>query len=63
MNGSVARPSIRFYFSFRSPYAWLATERIEAELAGLDVTIERVPIFPTPSDFPNDPSLVPEKSR
>ena len=23
--------SIRFYFSFRSPYAWLAAERVEAD--------------------------------
>jgi 2-hydroxychromene-2-carboxylate isomerase len=53
--------SIRFYFSFRSPYAWLATERLEAELGDLDVAIERIPIFPTPGLFPNDPTAVPEK--
>jgi hypothetical protein len=32
-------PSIRFYFSFRSPYAWLAAERLESELGGLGVPI------------------------
>jgi 2-hydroxychromene-2-carboxylate isomerase len=53
--------SIRFYFSFRSPYAWLATERLEAELSDLHVPIERVPIFPTPELFPNDPSALPQK--
>ncbi|MDP6980785.1 MAG: hypothetical protein QF570_19655 [Myxococcota bacterium] len=31
---------IRFYFSFRSPYAWMATEKLEAELGDLDVEIE-----------------------
>jgi len=54
-------PSIRFYFSFRSPYAWLATERLEAELGELGVPIEPIPIFPTPGLFPNDPSAMPEK--
>jgi 2-hydroxychromene-2-carboxylate isomerase len=53
--------SIRFYFSFRSPYAWLAAERLESVLGGLDVPIERIPIFPTPDTFPNDPSALPDK--
>ncbi|NNL65591.1 MAG: hypothetical protein HKP30_05065, partial [Myxococcales bacterium] len=53
--------AIRFYFSFRSPYAWLATERLEAELGDLGVPIERVPIYPTPEMFPNDPSALPNK--
>ncbi len=53
--------AIRFYFSFRSPYAWLAAERLEAELGDLGVPIERIPIFPTPELFPNDPSVMPEK--
>jgi 2-hydroxychromene-2-carboxylate isomerase len=53
--------SIRFYFSFRSPYAWLAAERLEAELGDLGVPIERIPIFPTPERFPNDPSALPNK--
>lgn len=52
---------IRFYFSFRSPYAWLAAERLDAELGDLGVPIERIPIFPTPDLFPNDPSAMPDK--
>lgn len=53
--------SIRFYFSFRSPYAWLAAERLESELGDLGVPIERLPIYPTPEVFPNDPAAVPDK--
>ena len=53
--------SIRFYFSFRSPYAWLATERLESELGDLGVAIERLPIYPTPELFPNDPAAMPDK--
>ena len=56
-----SRPSIRFYFSFRSPYAWLATERLESELGDLGVAIERLPIYPTPELFPNDPAALPDK--
>ncbi len=52
--------AIRFYFSFRSPYAWLATERLEEELASL-APIEILPVFPTPGLFPNDPTGVPNK--
>lgn len=53
--------SIRFYFSFRSPYAWLAGERLEAELGDLGVPIERIPVYPTPGLFPNDPAAMPTK--
>jgi 2-hydroxychromene-2-carboxylate isomerase len=53
--------AIRFYFSFRSPYAWLAAERLELELGDLGVTIERIPIFPPPGRFPNDPAAMPDK--
>jgi 2-hydroxychromene-2-carboxylate isomerase len=53
--------SIRFYFSFRSPYAWIAAERLDSELGDLGVPIERIPIFPTPELFPNDPSTLPDK--
>lgn len=56
-----AGDAIRFYFSFRSPYAWIAAERLEAELGGLGVPVESIPIFPTPDDFPNDPSAMPAK--
>ena len=53
--------SIRFYFSFRSPYAWLAAERLEGELGDLGVAVELLPIYPTAELFPNDPAAVPEK--
>jgi 2-hydroxychromene-2-carboxylate isomerase len=53
--------SIRFYFSFRSPYAWLAAERLEEEFGDLGVAIERIPIYPTAALFPNDPSAMPNK--
>ncbi len=52
---------IRYYFSFRSPYAWLATERLPEEIESLGVPVERIPIFPTPELFPNDPSVLPDK--
>ena len=58
---STDQGSVRFYFSFRSPYAWLAAERLDSELGDLGVPIERIPIYPTPETFPNDPSLLPNK--
>lgn len=48
--------AIRFYFSFRSPYAWLAAERLEAELGDLGVPVELLPIYPTEGVLPNDPA-------
>lgn len=54
--------AIRFYFSFRSPYAWLAAEGLESELGDLGTEIERIPIYPSPESFPNDPVSVPEKA-
>jgi len=55
MADSTTEGSIRFYFSFRSPYAWLATERLEAELGDLAVEIVRLPIYPAPGLLPNNP--------
>jgi 2-hydroxychromene-2-carboxylate isomerase len=55
--------AIRFYFSFRSPYAWFAAERIEQELAGFEYALEMVPIYPTAETFPNDPVRTPNKLR
>ncbi len=52
--------SVRFYFSFRSPYAWLAYERFERAMRGLPVTAQQIPVFPPP-DYPNDPAAVPAK--
>ena len=63
----MAEPSregaIRFYFSFRSPYAWLAAEKLDAELGGLGVPIERIPVYPSPENFPNDPTKNEDKQR
>jgi len=42
MSASPGSDAIRFYFSFRSPYAWIATERAEDERADLGVEVERV---------------------
>ena len=53
--------SIRFYFSFRSPYAWLAAERLESELGDLGVPVELLPIYPTADLFPNNVAATPEK--
>jgi 2-hydroxychromene-2-carboxylate isomerase len=61
MSAPDATTSIRFYFSFRSPYAWLAAERLESELGDLGVPVERIPVFPTPGLFPNDPAAMPAK--
>jgi len=61
MIDSSSENSIRFYFSFRSPYAWLAAERLESELGDLAVPISRLPIYPTPDLFPNDPAALPDK--
>ncbi|HEX6240019.1 MAG TPA: DsbA family protein [Polyangiales bacterium] len=55
--------TVRFYFSFRSPYAWLAAERWQTELGALDPRVERIPFYPTPETFPNDPSRYPAKLR
>jgi 2-hydroxychromene-2-carboxylate isomerase len=54
--------TIRFYFSFRSPYSWLAFLRIEAALVGHDVALEYIPVFPPPN-FVNDPAAVPNKVK
>jgi 2-hydroxychromene-2-carboxylate isomerase len=54
---------VRFYFSFRSPYAWFAAERWHAVFGDLKpaLPVERVPFFPTLETFPNDPTLLPAK--
>lgn len=57
---SAAMETIDFYFSFRSPYAWLAFHRIDRVLTGLPVRLHRVPVFPVGA-FPNDPARVPLK--
>lgn len=52
--------TVRFYFSFRSPYAWFAHYRTEAALAGLPVTLHHIPVFP-PEDYPDDSRANPAK--
>lgn len=51
---------VRFYFSFRSPFAWFAFHLAPRALRDLPVELELVPVFPPP-DFPNDPAAVPAK--
>jgi 2-hydroxychromene-2-carboxylate isomerase len=51
---------VRFYFSFRSPYAWLGYHRVGPALGALPVKIQTIPVFPPP-DYPNDPAAVPAK--
>jgi 2-hydroxychromene-2-carboxylate isomerase len=53
--------SIRFYFSFRSPYAWLAAERFESELGDLGVPIELLPIYPPAEHVLSSLATMPEK--
>ena len=36
---------VKFYFTYNSPYAFLANTRIEKELAALDTTIEYKPVY------------------
>jgi 2-hydroxychromene-2-carboxylate isomerase len=52
--------AIRFYFSFRSPYSWLAFHRIDRALEGLPVEVRRIPVYPPPQ-FDNDPAASPVK--
>ena len=51
---------VRFYFSFRSPFAWLAYHLAPRALRELPVELQPIPVFPPP-DFPNDPAAVPAK--
>ena len=59
----MSSPEVRFYFSFRSPYAWLALERWDIVLGDLPIRRELTPIYPQRSKFPNDPAAVPEKVK
>jgi len=53
--------TVRFYFSFRSPYAWFVAQRWQVELGDVQPAVERIPFYPTRETFPNDPTLVPNK--
>ena len=59
---AVPDDTIRFYFSFRSPYSWLAFERIDRAIERLPVALHYVPVFPPPN-YPNDPTAVPNKLK
>ena len=61
MSDTTDASSIRFYFSFRSPYAWLAAERLDAELGALPVAIELLPIYPPPDHALSNLAAMPEK--
>jgi 2-hydroxychromene-2-carboxylate isomerase len=52
---------VRFYFSFRSPYSWLAFARVELAIERAGLSLEYIPIFPPP-DYPNDPARFPTKA-
>ena len=54
--------TVRFYFSFRSPYAWVAFHTVPAALAELPIKLDMIPWFPG-DEFPNDPSRIPNKVR
>jgi 2-hydroxychromene-2-carboxylate isomerase len=56
------KENVKFYFSFRSPYSWLAYTRIEKELAGLAVELQYMPIYP-PSDASLALSLQPAPAK
>jgi 2-hydroxychromene-2-carboxylate isomerase len=51
---------VRFYFSFRSPFAWFAFHLAPRALQGLPVELQPIPVFPPPG-FANDPAQVPAK--
>lgn len=53
--------NLRFYFSFRSPYAWLAFYRLSKISDRLPAPIEYIPLFP-PKPFPGDPVASPQKT-
>ncbi len=62
---STAAPNtVRFYFSFRSPYSWLALHRLDlafaSTLAASGLEVEYIPVCPPPN-FANDPAKVPAK--
>jgi len=51
---------VTFYFSFRSPFAWLAYHRLPHAFDGLAVQVERVPVFPPANarpPLPPEPKL------
>jgi 2-hydroxychromene-2-carboxylate isomerase len=45
VEGSMDQRTVRFYFAYNSPYAFLANTRLERELAPLHVTVEPRPVY------------------
>lgn len=48
------KPGARCYFSFRSPYAWLALRTLEERGLGIGSALEYVPYFEPPPDLRAD---------
>jgi 2-hydroxychromene-2-carboxylate isomerase len=53
--------SLSFYFSFRSPYAWLAFHRLSKIAERLPVNIDYIPLFP-PRQFSEATADNPQKT-
>jgi len=53
--------TVKFYFSFRSPYAWLAYHRVAHAFADVPVDVRPIPVYP-PKNFANDPTALPSKA-
>src|SRR5262245_54698568 len=60
--GRYSMDVVRFYFSFRSPFAWIAYHLAPRALRDLPVELQPIPVFPPP-DYPNDPTAVPAKAQ
>ncbi len=54
--GSMDQRTVRFYFAYNSPYAFLANTRLERELASLGVTVEYRPVYSPRSGGGPDPN-------
>ncbi len=54
--GRMDERTVRFYFVYNSPYAFLANTRLERELASLGVTVEYKPVYSPRSGGGPDPN-------
>lgn len=50
--------NVRFYFSFRSPYSWLALHRINLICHELPVELKLIPVFPS-----RNKTVLPEQAK
>ena len=55
-DGAMARRTVRFYFAYNSPYAFLANTRLARLLGTLNVAIEYKPVYAPRSGAGPDPS-------